>query len=139
MSGEYPSLLKKRALNALKWAMKAFEEGDCDTAVRDAEYAEQLYVKSLIYRIIGEEVRGHNIRELLGLLASALLEEGFKDQSRRITMYTRKNRRMLAELSDAYTRATYGLFEYGKREAEILLKIASMVIEELERLEDEIF
>jgi len=55
MCGEYPSLLKKRALTALKWAKRAFKEGDYDIAVNNAEYAVQLYVKSIIYRILGEE------------------------------------------------------------------------------------
>ena len=70
MSGRYPILLRKRALNALKWAERAYNDGDYDTAVREAEYAVQLYIKSIIYRILGEEIRGHNIRELLGVLVS---------------------------------------------------------------------
>ncbi len=139
MSGEYPSLLRKRALNALKWAERAFMEGDYDTAMREAEYAVQLYIKSLIYRVIGEEVRGHNIRELLGLLASALLEEGLEEYSKRITDYIRRHRRELAELADAHTKATYGLFEYGRKEAETLLRIAKNIVEELKRIEEEIF
>ncbi len=139
MSGEYPLLLKKRALNALKWARRALVEGDYDTAMREAEYAVQLYVKSLIYRILGEEVRGHNIRELLGLLASALLEEGLKEYSERIIDYVRKHRRELAELSDAHTRATYGLFEYGEKEAKILMSIIDDIMNLLNSIEEEIF
>jgi HEPN domain-containing protein len=54
-------------------AEKASEEGDYDTAAREAEYFVQLYIKSLIYRVLGEERRGHDIRGLLGILASSLL------------------------------------------------------------------
>lgn len=139
MSGIYPIILKKRALSALKWAERAFEENDYDVTAREAEYAVQLYVKSLIYRVLGEEVRGHNIRELLGILASVLFEENFENEARTILDYVRKHRRELAELSDAHTRATYGLFEYGKREAELLLRIAKDIINKLKELEVKIF
>jgi len=50
-------LLRKRALNVLKWAVRVLEEGDYDMAAREAEYAAQLYLKSLLYRVLGEEVR----------------------------------------------------------------------------------
>jgi len=139
MNGRYSVLLKKRALNALKWARRAFSDGDYDTAVREAEYAVQLYVKSIVYRVLGEEVRGHNVRELLGILASALVEEGFDKEAGELIDYVRKHRRELAELAYAHVRATYGLVEYGEREAEILLKIAENVIETLKVLEVKVF
>ena len=139
MSGEYPSLLRRRALSALKWAGRALEEGDYDTAVREAEYAVQLYVKSLIYRILGEEVGERNVRELLGVLASPLLEEGFEEEAGLLVDYVRRHRRELAELSYAHTRATYGLTEYGRSEAGLLLRIAREVIEVLGELEVRVF
>ncbi len=114
-------------------------EGDYDTALREGEYAVQLYIKSLIYRVIGEEVRGHNIRELLGILASALLEEGLEEYSRQVIDYVGRNRRKLIELSDAHTRATYGLFEYGRREAELLLNTVKEVINLLKGIEENVF
>ncbi len=139
MSGRYPALLKKRALNALKWSERAFAEGDYDTAVREAEYAVQLYIKSLVFRVLGEEVRSHNIRELLGVLASSLIEEGFGEEAEELLEYVRRHRRELAMLADAHTRAVYGLVEYGRREAEILLEVAKAVINVLEGLEVKIF
>ncbi len=139
MSGVYPSMLRKRAFRALKWAERAFAEGDYDTALREGEYAVQLYIKSLIYRVIGEEVRGHNIRELLGLLSSALLEEGLDKYSELIIDYVRRNRRLLAELSIAHTRATYGLFEYRRDEAELLLRVIRELFDLLKKIEEEVF
>ena len=139
MSGEYPALLKKRALNALKWAKRTFDDKDYDTAVREAEYAVQLYIKSITYRILGEEIRGHNPRELLGILASALIEEGFEEEAKELIDYIRKHRLELAELTEAHTRAIYGLIEYGKRESEILLKITKNVIAMLKDLEVKVF
>jgi len=139
MSGRYPILLRKRALNALKWAERAYNDGDYDTAVREAEYAVQLYIKSIIYRILGEEIRGHNIRELLGVLVSALIEESFGTEANELIDYIRKHRRELAELSEAHTRAVYGLVEFGRRESGILLKIAKDILSVLKDLEVKIF
>ena len=78
MSGEYPGVLRRRALNALKWAQRACGENDYDTCAFLAEYAVQLYLKSLIYRVAGEEVRGHDVRELFGLFVASLLEQGVR-------------------------------------------------------------
>ncbi len=115
MSGQYPLLLKKRVLNTFKRAERVFNEGDYDTRVREAEYAVQLYVKSLIYRVSSEEVYGCNIRGLLGILASILLENGFREEAEKIIEYIKRHKRLLAELDDAHTRAVYGLIEYGEK------------------------
>ncbi len=139
MSGEYASLLRKRALAAFKWAQRACSEGDYDICVLQAEYAVQLYIKSLLYRVLGEEVRGHNVRELLGLLAASLMEQGIEDLARDVADYVRRHRRELEELSEAHTRATYGLVEYGEREARLLLKIAEQVLGKLKELERKLF
>lgn len=139
MSGEYLQVLRKRALNALKWAERAFTEGDYDTALREAEYAVQLYIKALIYRVLGEEVRGHNIRELLSILASALMEEDLSDLSGQVIDFARTHRRELAELSDAHTRATYGLSEYSGKEAKTLLEATRRIMDFLKGLEGRIF
>ncbi len=139
MSGEYAALLRKRALSALKWARRAYSEGDYDMCVFDAEYAVQLYLKSILYRVLGEEVRGHNVRELFGLLAATLMEQGVEDLAREVADYVRRHRREMAELSDAHTRAVYGLVEYGEKEAKLLLKIAEQLIEKLEDLERRLF
>jgi len=132
-------LLRKRALNALKWAVRALEEGDYDMAAREAEYAAQLYLKSLLYRVLGEEARSHNLRELLGVLISALLEEGLRKEAEMLADYVRRKRRELAELSDAHSRATYGLAEYTRATANLLVRIAQDIIEKLKELEERLF
>ena len=139
MSGEYAALLRKRAMNALKWAQRACKEGDYDTCALEAEYAVQLYLKSLLLRVLGEEVRGHNVRELMGLLAAALMEQGMDQLALMVAEYVRRHRRELAELSDAHTRAVYGLVEYGEREAKLLLQIADQIIARLRELEAALF
>ncbi len=139
MSGEYVALLRKRALTAFKWSKRAYSEGDYDICVLQIEYAVQLYLKSLLYRILGEEVRGHNIRELFSLLAASLMEQNAEDLAREVMEYVRKHRRELTELSEAHTRAIYGLTEYGEKEARLLLRIAEQVLEKLQELEKKLF
>ncbi|MCD6409610.1 MAG: hypothetical protein J7L98_04665 [Candidatus Verstraetearchaeota archaeon] len=56
------------------------------------------------------------------------MEEGLEENAAFLADYLRKHRRELAELTEAHTRATYGLAEYDQREAELLLKIAESVI-----------
>ncbi len=139
MSGEYAATLKRRALAHLKWARRACSEGDYDVCALHAEHAVRLYLKSLLYRVMGEEARGHNVRELFGLLAAALMEQGVEDLAREVADYVRRHRRELAELSDAHTRAVYGLAGYGEREARLLLKIAEDAIGRLEDVEARLF
>ncbi len=139
MSGEYAALLRKRALTALKWARRACDEGDYDICALQSEYAVQLYLKSLLYRVLSEEVRGHDVRGLFGLLVASLFEQGVDELAREISEYVRRHRRELAELSDAHTRAVYGLFEYGEKEAKLLLEIAEHAINKLKELEERLF
>ncbi|AEM38967.1 HEPN domain protein [Pyrolobus fumarii 1A] len=139
MSGEYAMLLRRRALNALRWAERACNEGDYDTCAREAEYAAQLYLKSLLYRVLGEEVRGHDIRELLAVLVSALLEQGLANEAGYVADYVRRHRRELAWLSEAHTRAAYGPVEYSRREAEIVLSTTKSVLRLAEELEEKLF
>jgi HEPN domain-containing protein len=139
VSGEYFLLLERRALTALKWAKRALEDGDYDVAAREAEYAAHLYIKALIYRVLREEVRGHNLRELLGVLISGLLEEDLEEEARMLSEFSRKKRRELAEISDAHVRAVYGMIEYTKRASEELIRVAEEVINFLAGLEARIF
>jgi HEPN domain-containing protein len=96
-------------------------------------------VKSLLYRVLGEEVRGHDVRDLLAVLVSALLEQGLRDEAERVASFVRSRRRELAWLSDAHIRAVYGPVEYGRREAEIVLSTARNVVELVRELEVRLF
>ncbi len=79
------------------------------------------------------------MRGLMGILASSLLEEGLDKEAETVSDYIRRHRRELAELAEAHTRAVYGVFEYGQREAKILLDVAREVIGLLEKLEARVF
>jgi len=111
LSGEYPALLRRRALRMFRLAERLLEEGDADLSVLHAEYAARLYVKQLLLRLTGEEYRGHSIRVLLGALRAVLEDLGQREAAERLAEYTRRSRRLLAELEEGHTRAVYGVYE----------------------------
>ena len=139
MSGEYPRLLAKRADAMLSLARELYERGLYDIAVLNAEFAAQLYAKALLYRVTGEEWRGHNIRQLLGALVLALREQKLFEEAEEVERFVRGFRRFLAELEEAHTRAVYGVYEYSGEQARMLIEVAERVIELLKRVEGRVF
>lgn len=131
--------MKKRALTMLELAERLLRENKYDLTVLHAEYAAQLYLKSLLYRLTGEEHRGHNIRALLALLVETLEGENFETLADEVRRFVASNRRLLAELEEGHTRAVYGVFEYSRSQAERLLHIARDMIKLLSRIEREVF
>ncbi len=67
----------------LRLAEELLSRGEADLAALNAGYAVQLYVKSILYRVSGEEWRGHNIRLLLGALSMILEQQGFRREAER--------------------------------------------------------
>ena len=55
MSDRYPNLLRRRAEAMIELAERLLSGGKYDLAVLNAEHATQLYVKSVLYRLSGEE------------------------------------------------------------------------------------
>ncbi len=53
--------------------------------------------------------------------------------------FIRSNRRLLAELEEARTRAVYSILEYSREQAKILVDIAEKVISLLKTIEEKIF
>ncbi len=123
----------------IRIAEKLLEEGEYDLAVFNAEYDTQLYIKSLLYRLSGEEWRGHNIRTLLGALVLVAEESGLREIAEKVYNFTRRNRRSLAELEEAHTRSIYGIFEYTRNQAETLVNIAKEVIKIVKEIEEKVF
>ncbi len=120
----------------LSLAKRLVSEGEYDLAVLNAEYAAQLYLKSLLYRLSGEEWRGRSIRTLLGALSLVLHECGLDDLANVVYDFVRSNRRLLAELDEAHTRAVYGPLQYSREQAGALLKAAELVIDLLKKVEE---
>lgn len=139
MSGEYPAILKRRAQSMIRLAERLLSEGEYDLAVLNADYAVQLYVKALIFRVSGEEFRGHSVKVLMGFLASLLEEKGFRDLAVQIADYVRGNGRLLAELEEAHVRSVYGVFEYSGAQARRLVEAAKSLIQLFENVERGVF
>ena len=139
MSGIYPHILRKRSNSMLRLAEELLSRGEADLAALNAEYAVQLYVKSILYRVSGEEWRGHNIRLLLGALSMILEQQGFRREAEKIVEFVKVNRRLLAELEEAHIRATYGVLEYSIDQARVLVDTAKKVIDFLQNIEEKLF
>jgi len=139
MSGKYPDLLRRRAESMMGLAERLLSEGEYDLAVLNAGYAAQLYIKSVLLRLTGEEWKGHGIRTLLGAVALAAQERGLRDVAEEIIDFTRRNRRMLAELEEAHTRSVYGAFEYSEGQAEAIIELAKSTIQLMKGIEDRVF
>ena len=131
-------VLRKRAQMFLQEAEEDLEKGFYDLASFHAEQALQLFLKAMLSRLSGEEVRGHEIRELLATLAFTLKIEGFEEESERLGEIAKRFRRELVELEEAYYEARYKPYPYSKEEAEELVKAAKLIIEELRRVEEKI-
>jgi len=76
VSGKYAEVLRGRALSALRWAERACEAGDYDICALMAEHGAQLYLKSLVYRVRGEEVGGTVSESCLEFLQLRLWSRG---------------------------------------------------------------
>lgn len=112
--GSYARFLMRRSRSMLRLARRLLSDGEYDLAVLNANYAAQLFVKAFIYKVAGEEVRGHSLRVSLGLLASTLEGEGFREEAEMLIAYVRSNRRVVAELEEGYVRSVYGVYSYSK-------------------------
>jgi len=123
----------------LRLAKQLLFSGECDLAVLNAEYAARLLVKAILYRVAGEEVRGHSIRALIGLLVSVLEEKGFRKEAEELIEYVRRNRRVIAELEEGHVRSIYGVFSYSREQAGKLVEAAESIIGVLEKIEEEVF
>ncbi|MEM2475318.1 MAG: HEPN domain-containing protein, partial [Thermofilaceae archaeon] len=135
----YVELLKRRSRSMLRLAKQLLFSGECDLAVLNAEYAARLLVKAILYRVAGEEVRGHSIRALIGLLVSVLEEKGFRKEAEELIEFVRRNRRVIAELEEGHVRSIYGVFSYSREQAGKLVEAADSIIGMLEKIEKEVF
>jgi len=95
----------------------------------------KLHLKSFIYRVASEEIRGCNVRELFGVPISLPFEQGARGVAEELSGHVRRHRREPAELSDAHTRVVHGLTGYGGAEARLLLRIAQELVEVLKGFE----
>jgi len=127
LTREEAELLKKRALDMLKAAKSQMMEGALDLAAFLAEQAAQLYLKSVVLRLVGEIPRTHSVRELLAVLKQAT-------GSPEVEGFARRHRASLSRLESAYINSRYLPKSYELEEVKELVKIAEEVVSFAERL-----
>ena len=120
-------VLRRRSLGFLEQARVALERSLYDVACFLAEQALQLYLKHALLRVVGDYPRTHSLRRLLGELGRAV-------DSRMLEEFVRANRIRLSVLEDAYLMARYFVKEYGREDAEDMVKLAGEAISIIEEI-----
>ncbi len=139
MSGKAVEKLKRRSRVFLREARRLLEEGEYDLACFNAEQALQLFVKSTVLRLLGEEIRGHGVRSILGYLAGRLREMNYRELAERIAKTVSDCRYGLVLLEDAYVDARYGLRSFSEEEAREAIRIVEEFIRLLEDVEENVW
>ena len=117
-------LLKKRSKEFLEEAKIALERGSYDVACFLAEQSLQLYLKSVLLKLVGDYPRTHSIRRLLGEIVRITDNVEIKE-------YARENRIRLSNLEDAYLMARYFIKEYLREDAADMIKTAEETMERI--------
>jgi len=130
MHREEVDLLKKRSSRMLVHASRCLKSGDYDLAAFLAEQAVQIHLKATILELTGEVPRTHIIRQILSLLKSLYADK----RASKIEEFTRKHRRLLIGLEEAYLASRYLYRPYELEEAKELVKFAEKVIRFVENL-----
>ncbi|MEO2240468.1 MAG: HEPN domain-containing protein [Euryarchaeota archaeon] len=122
--------LLERAEGSLEAARWLLERGDTDLALVLAEQAAQFRIKAAQILLTGEHARGHDLRELLGVLRDVTGDE-------RIDEFVREHAKALDVLDVAYTECRYGAWKPSKETVEWAIETTEELFELLERLEED--
>ena len=123
------SLLKRRAKTLLNLSSSVDDPG---LALFLIEQSLQLYTKAVYYELFGERLRGHGLRELLGVLANSLGKAGLRDKAEELKMFVLSNRYALALLEEAYTMGRYGMHLYSLDDVNMCRSVAEKLIKLLD-------
>jgi HEPN domain-containing protein len=96
-------LLRRRSMRFYDYTRIAFDNGDYEMTVFMCKQTAQLYMKSLLLRMLGFTPRGHRVKELLGVLLKALDRLGKVKLSQESFRFSDVNRDALGLLEEAYT------------------------------------
>ena len=120
-------ILRRRSREFLEEAKIALERGSYDVACFLAEQSLQLFLKSVLLKIIGDYPRTYSIRRLLGELRKIT-------GSKYLDEFIRANRARLSALEDAYLMARYFIKEYTLEDAEDMIKVVEETIDTVNRV-----
>ncbi|BFI76731.1 HEPN domain-containing protein [Sulfurisphaera ohwakuensis] len=131
MSGNYVKKLKERAMSALNIAKNTNYP---NWKVFLAEQAAQLYIKAVYYELIGDKLRGHEIRVLIGQLALELEKNGFSKEAKKLRDFVVRNRDVLFFLEESYIDSRYGEEDFEDRFIDDAIKVVIDLIDLLEEV-----
>jgi len=134
LSGELVNALRRRARSLLKHAYIYLNDGDFDLACYNCQQALELYLKSLIYELFGEEVKICSLRELLGILHKRLRDAGRSRDAELIETIIENYRGVILGLEDANVDARYGTKPYDRKDAMDSIEAVEQIIEKLEKV-----
>ena len=131
--------LKERALTFLKYAKKAYEEGDYDFSIFNIEQYLQLSLKAIILRLTGYIPKTHSIKHLLALLVEILKKLSREEYVVRIENLLKHYRKTLEKIDEAYTGARYLMKKYSREDVEKVLKVCEKISNLVNEIESKIF
>ena len=129
-------IIKRRAKMFLDLASELMNKGILDIAAFHVHQACQLRVKASILRLTGNTPRVHGVRELLGILAHALEELGFRRESDMVMDFTRRFRDVLIDIEASYTEARYSAYTPSRSVVESMYRVVKELFELLDRVEN---
>lgn len=118
-------------LEGARWRLG---RGEYDLACFEAEQAAQLYIKSVLLRLVGEAPRIHGISNLMGRLYSALRDE-YPDLAGEIADLSSSMRRQIWFLDESYFMGRYGPVDYDQRDGRECVETAEAIIELVDKVE----
>ena len=131
MSGVLVEKLKKRSRDFYAEALRVENP---DLAMLFLEQAAQLYIKAVVLELLGEHVRGHDLRGLLGFLSNKLLVNGYEEEAGLINDFVAQYKSELIVLEEAYTIARYSAISYDKEIVDKMAKIVEKLYELLDKV-----
>ncbi|PUA33824.1 MAG: hypothetical protein B9J98_02490 [Candidatus Terraquivivens tikiterensis] len=135
MSGERVNVLKRRSEDFLKLAKELIDRKMLDIASFSVHQACQLRIKASLLRLTGSIPRTHGIRELMGLLANSLEEEGFKQLAEDVRDFVKRYRDTLIDVEYSYTESRYGLASLPQSTVNRMVGVAEELFKFLEGAE----
>jgi len=131
--------IRKRSRVFYEYARIAFERGDYDLSIFMYEQSIQLRLKALLLRLLGFTPRGHNVRELLGILSKTLRELGREDLAGKVDKFVEMWRSGLRVLVEAYTAARYLPRTYERSDTAEIAKLVDSLLALLGEVEKGVF
>jgi len=124
------------AESVLSLAEELLREGKYDLSVINTAYATQLYLRRVLRRLLGSELRERSIVTLLSTLHLTLRELGLNELARTTYEFIRGNEELLRRLNEVITNPFYEVTLSDRGGAEELLKLAKSLFNILKSIED---